>query len=264
MVRANCIMLIAGCLLAVPGMVGCSPTLSPQAAALLQHGTDSAVAGDHQAVVAAMDAFLRDNARSTRADEAYYLRGLARYELGELSGADTDLAEAFDRTRIPLLKGQAADALGDLNWDRDDMPAAAQWYTKALENLPEDVTPADEAMYRLGCVLQRQGKWSSADLRFSRVEYHFRGSELARRAGRRMNARAWTIQAGAFDKRTSAGKVAQALEATKLPVQIEAVLQQGRPLFLVKVGRYAQYEQALSALPDIRRFQSDAVVSVTK
>jgi len=254
----------AGWLVVLLLCVGCQEALSPQARQLLQNGYAASTAGNNQTVIDSMDAFLRDNAKSARADEAYYLRGLAKYHSGDLAGAKADLQAALDRTGKKEVAGKAALALGDLAWDADDMPAASDKYATAIVNINSSAPPADHAAYRLGCALQRLGRWQEADVQFSRVAELFAGGELASRAGRRMHCRAWTIQAGAFDNKSRAEAAARELVSRNLPASVQPTMGEGKLLFVVQVGRYSNHEQAAAALPSISQYQPDAFVAATR
>ncbi|MFA6133660.1 MAG: SPOR domain-containing protein [Phycisphaerae bacterium] len=248
------------CLLAAIPAMGCADQTTPQARQLLMNSYSASATGDYRAVIAGTDAFLRDSGRGGRADEAYYLRGLARYNLGDTTGAQADLSEALDRTQSRELRGKAAIALGDLACDRDDMPTAEAMYGKAIDNLERGVAPMDHAYYRLGCVLQRQGRWKEADLQFALLAEFFSGSDLAARGGRRMHARDWTIQAGTFDTQLRAEAAAKTLSDKNLPAVVVPVMADSRLIFVVQVGHYSTYEAACAALAGVKACKADAFV----
>ncbi len=254
----------AGCLAALLCCIGCQESLSPQARQLLQNGYAASAAGNPQGVVSSMDAFLYDHARSSQADEAFYLRGLAKYQLGDRVGARADLEAALSRTDKNEIRGKAALALGDLAWDRDDMPTAADMYRVVLENTDRSAPPTDHAGYRLGCVLQRLGRWEEADLQFSRVIELFSGSELAARSSRRIHGRAWTVQVGAFESKSSAEAVLGELADGGVQAAAVPLTGQGKLTFVVQAGRYATFEQATAALLSVKKVKPDAFVTATR
>jgi tetratricopeptide (TPR) repeat protein len=231
---------------------------------LLQEAYTASAGGDDRAAITNAEAFLQQNDRSSRADEAYYLRGLAKYRLGDRTGAQADLSEALGRTQMKELRAKAAVALGDLAWDADDMQRAERMYGLTLNNIEKDQKPADHAHYRLGCVLQRLGRWEDADAHFNRVIYFFSGSELAIRAGRRLNAKDWTIQVGAFEGNSRAEAVARELRDRNLPAVAQPIVAEGRLTFVVQVGHYPTYEQAAAALGGVRQHKPDAYIIPTR
>jgi len=246
------------------GLWGCDRQLSPQATEQLQSGKAAYAAGNNEEAIVRMDAFLQQNAKSSRADEAFYIRGLARYSLKQYPPAKSDLQAALDSADSRELRAKAALALGDLGYDTNDMPSAEAMYASALNNLDRGVPPADHACYRLGQSLQRQGKWEQADLQFSRVLHFAPGSELAKRAAKLIHCRAWTVRAGSFAGRGNAESSAAELRKEKLPVEIKVDMSNGAAQYLLNVGRYSSCEQALAALAGVKRIQSDAYVTATE
>jgi len=245
-------------------VLGCANTPSPQAKELLTGGSQAFSRGDYAVAVEKTDAFLRDNSAKIGADEAYFIRGLAKYNLKDLPGARSDLNEALNRTKLKQVRVQSLVALGDIAWDLDDMALAERHYRQALDDIEDGKAPSDHARYRLGCVLQRRGAWDDADLQFSRVVHFFGTSELGKQAARRSRCRAWTVQAGAYRDKARADLAAKSLQAQNLPAKVEALAEDGNLLYVLQVGRYVQYEQAVAAMPAVKKLQTDAYVTVTR
>ena len=242
----------------------CAGQLTSQGRQLLQNGYTASAAGDNKAVISATDSFLRDWPRGDHSDEAYYLRGLAKYNMGNRDGAQADLAEALNRAKSKEVRAKASLALGDLAWDREDIPSAEGFYLKATDNLNRGERPVDHAYYRLGCVLQRLGRWEEADRQFSLLVEQFSGSELAALGGRRMHARDWTIQAGAFERKSRAEAVAKELQSRGQTASIQPVASDKRMVFVVQAGHYPTYEQAMEVLPGVKAIKSEAFVITTR
>jgi len=243
---------------------GCGGPLSPQARQLLQESYDVFQEGDYQAAIVKLDTFLADNAGSSRADEAYYLRGLARRRTDDQAGAKADLNLAIAATQNKELRAKALVALGDLAYEGDDMALAENMYRQALADIQQGRRPSDHAHYRLGSVLQRQGRWTEADVQFDRVVHLFGDSKLGRLAARRTHCTAWTIQAGAYTSKRRADLAAKRLRDKKLPAVTEAILRDGKPLFLVLVGRFATYERAAADLHQTKTHKPDAFILTTR
>lgn len=240
---------------------GCNGPLSPEAKKLLLAGYDAYERGEDKAAIARMDEFLLAAGRSNRADEAYYLRGLAKYRSGDLDGAEADMQLALTNVSHKEVRGKARLALGDLAWGRGHLAEAEELYRSALEDIPQGRAPGDQAHYKLGCALQRLGRWEDASVQFHRVLDLFEGTKWARLAGQRANAGAWTIQVGAFDGKKRADEHAVAMMRKGLPAAVRPVLRQGKLVFLVQAGIYSSYDQAAEALSKAKKTQQDAYIA---
>jgi len=253
---------VCSCVVLLACAAGCNGQLTPQGRQLLNRASASLSRGDYGATLADMDRFLHEHGSSRAAGRAHYLRGKARLGLNDRKGARKDLAEALDRSRERDVRINAGLALGDLAFEEGHMATAEQMYRDVISEAETGKPPLDHARYRLGCVLQRRGKWLAADLQFNRVVEYFPGTELARRGARRLHARGWTVQAGAFSDKSRADALARRLKTGGCPADVTPVLSAGRPLFLVVVGRYNDYEQAGEVLGSVRKHQADAFVTV--
>jgi outer membrane protein assembly factor BamD (BamD/ComL family) len=243
---------------------GCNGQLSPEAQKLLAAGKLAYKNGDDVNAVRNMELFLKDNVRSKQADEAFYCRGLAKYRMGNLAGAKADLQEALDRAGSKPVKIASILALGDLAYDTNDTTVSEKMYQDVLKEIDRDKKPADQASYRLGCTLQRQGRWTEADSYFDRVMFLFDGTELARRSAQHVRCRAWTIQAGAYGEASRADAVVGDLTSKKLPAERRMYLRDGKPIFLVSVGRYPTFKQAEADLPKVKHYYADAFITTTR
>ncbi|MFW6133904.1 MAG: tetratricopeptide repeat protein, partial [Planctomycetota bacterium] len=171
-------MLALACAAAVSG---CAHELPPEALELLDSGRVACQNGQYAAAVERMDRFLAAHEDADRAGEAYYYRGLARYRLGRYEVARADLDTALDEADDERVALAARVALGDLAYDTGDIAQAERRYREAADQIDPGEPLADHVRYRLGCVLQRQGRWEEAALHFRRVVHYFTDSELARR-----------------------------------------------------------------------------------
>ncbi|MFB3894415.1 MAG: SPOR domain-containing protein [Phycisphaerae bacterium] len=243
---------------------GCPQQMSPDQQRLLSDAQSSYDSGDDAATVRAMDQFLAANPRGNGADQAYCLRGMARFRMRNIDGARVDLQQALDRTDSPQVKGRAIKVLGDLAFEEGNLPTAESMYRQALGFMDENVKPADEVRYRLGQILQRTGRWADADVQFGRLMFKFPNTDLARRAERMIHCTAWTVQVAAMKSRDSAAAKVDGLKKMNLPAAIQNILTDSGPLFAVQVGRYSTYEQALAALPTVKAVSEDAFITPTK
>ncbi len=244
---------------------GCNNELSPHSQQQLAAARAAYQAGDDKTVLSLMDQFLQDNYRPARGEQGYYLRGLSRYRQQDIKGARADLEQVAGGSKDAQLRGQAFKALGDICYDQDDFPTAAEMYRQALDNLAESASPADAARFRLGVCLQRLGQWSQADLQFSRLMFLFPKGEAASAAGQRIHATAWTVHVQSFSQKSGADVLAMELRIKSISgVVVEPISAEGGMMFAVRVGRFAGYEQATEQLDAIRAIQGDACIVATK
>jgi len=243
---------------------GCVQPVSPEAKQLLADGKAAYDDGDDEAAIAKTGAFLAEHSKTNLADVAYYVRGLARLRAKQTSGAKTDLQMAAATTDKPSVRLGASKALGDLVFDSGDAEYAEKLYRQALADAQPRTPPADEIRYRLGCTLQRRGRWSEADEQFDHVVHVFQGSEVARRAERRLRCVAWTVQAGAFDTKALADAEVARLHREKIEAVTRATTDGGKLRFVVQVGRHETHAAAARTLPIVRRASRDALVTVTR
>ena len=240
--------------------LGCEGALTPQGRELLQSGYDLYEAGEDAATISKLDEFLSANARSSRADEAFYLRGMAKLRRNDPSAAKSDLKKAVSSTRNKRLLAKGRVGLGDIAFADGDMDVAARMYRGALTHPERSDELTGHAHYRLGCVLQRQGRWADADVHFDRVLYLFPGTELSRRAARRTHCVTWTIPTAVFRKRSLADADAKTIVIQNLSPHIEAMILDGQLVFAVQVGRFGTYEEAIAALDEVRKVRENVSV----
>lgn len=242
---------------------GCNGPVPPHAAMMLVEARQAYLDGDDVTVVVETDRFLREFCKRQEACEAYYLRGLARQRAGDLEEAATDLTQAAQMTRRADLAGRTEMALGMVAESRGDDAAATDHYRRSLAALGETASPSQEVLFRLACCLQRLGQWRAADLQFEKLLYGFPDSPHTAQARLRVVCRAWTIQAGAFDRRVNADTLTQRLQAAGLPARVVPV-QAPEVLLAVQVGRFSTYAEAADELAGVRRLSDDAVITTAK
>jgi tetratricopeptide (TPR) repeat protein len=251
---------LAGACALLCGAAGCVEPVSPEAKQLLIGGRAAYDRGDDATVVRQTGEFLAEHAKSSLSDVAHYLRGLANYRQQSTSAAQADLRAALAETKRRDIRLGSLKALGDMAYEDGDMVAADGLYRQAQAECEPSARPADEIGYRLGCALQVQGRWSEADEQLDRVAHVFAGSEIARRAERRLRCVAWTVQAGAYEKKASADAEAARLRAARLPINTRPVLVDGKLRFFVQAGWFDTRDKAAALLPAVRKLRTDAFI----
>ena len=247
----------------VAALVGCdAKPLTPEGQALLDEGIAAYDAEDYDQARDRLDVFMAAHGDRRGADEAYYYRGLAHYEMGHPERAKLDFATAIDRTSRSDLKAMARLALGVVAYDQGDNAGAEQHLQRSLKGLDEDQPPTDRAMYYLGASLQRQSRWAEADVYFNRLIWTFPASPQTPEAKRRVHGRHWTIQVGAFTDLANAELLVASLKADGHPAFLWPQHMDGRLHYFVRIGRWRSYQRAASQLAEIKALHEGAFLTV--
>ncbi|OPX23976.1 MAG: hypothetical protein B1H04_03180 [Planctomycetales bacterium 4484_123] len=245
-----------GALLAL--LAGCDGAVSPEGRKALLAASTAYQRGDDSTAITQAGKFLAMHPRLPASAEAYYIRGLARCRTGQTAAGKADLLTAIRLARRADLKAQAHAKLGELAYVGGELAEAERHYRAVLELGRPAAPPADQALYRVACILQRRGRWSEADLLLRRLRHLFAETPLAERARQRVGARFWSVQAGAFGRRPGAQELADRLRAAGLPARVDLELRGGKLMRLVLVGAYSTYQAASRVLPEVRKLRSDA------
>jgi tetratricopeptide (TPR) repeat protein len=244
-------------------LVGCeSKPLTPEGQALLDEGIAAYDAEDYDQARDRLDVFMAAHGDRRGADEAFYYRGLAHYQMGHPERAKVDFATAIDRSSRSDLKALARLALGVIAYDQGDAPAAERHLRRSLKGLDESQPPTDRAMYYLGASLQRQNRWEEADVYFNRLIWTFPDSPQTPEAKRRVHGRHWTIQVGAFTDLTNAEQLVEKLKADGHPAFLWPKHVDRRLHYFVRIGRWRSYSRAASQLAEIKVLHEGAFLTV--
>lgn len=244
-------------------LVGCdAKPLTSEGQALLDEGIAAYDAEDYDQARERLDVFMAAHGDRRGADEAYYYRGLAHYEMGHPERAKIDFATAIDRSSRSDLKALARLALGVIAYDQGEDAAAEEHLRRSLKDLPEDQPPSDRAMYYLGASLQRQSRWSEADVYFNRLIWTFPASAQVSEAKRRVHGRHWTIQVGAFSDLDNAERLVANLKGEGHPAFLWPKHTGGRLRYFVRIGRWGSYQRAASQLAEIKATYEGAFLTV--
>jgi tetratricopeptide (TPR) repeat protein len=239
-------------------LIGCDGAISPEGRKLLLAAGAAYQRGDDPQTIQSASRFLQIHPRCQEAGEAYYLRGLARSRSIAPEAGKDDLTGALRFTRRKDLTALVHAKLGELAFTAGQMPQAETHYRAVLQNARPGASPSDEAMYRLGCILQQQGRWREADAHFDRMIHLFDGTELAKRAAQRVRATRWSIQVGAFRTADAARALEQKLRAAGLNVRVDPDTRGQELVRLVRVGSYRTHDAAGGDLAKVQAIRPDA------
>jgi tetratricopeptide (TPR) repeat protein len=239
-------------------VVGCGPAPETHpGAAVLRDARAAYEAGRDAEAIDRAETFLLLVGDAPESAEALYLRALARLRQGERDQAEQDLRLAAERTWRADLAGRAHLALSRIAEQRGDPDAALASAEAAVDRLDPAAPPADEALYRLGRLRQRAGRFAQADLPLDRLLHLHPDSPLAPLARRRIRAVAWAVAAGGFPgddprQQLRLRQLRRRAEGLQLPTRVEPVRRRGQPRLQLLVGRFETHQAAAERLDDIR------------
>lgn len=257
-VRTRVSLALAGlCLLALGACRG----LPDEGVRLLRDGNAQYQTGQYEEAERSMTKFIGRYSSSPASAEAYYVRGMARLALGQRGEAGEDFHAALKASKRRELTARAQAGLGNMAFDDGDYESAAKWLGKSLPVLSAE-PPADEITYRLGVSYQRVGGWSQARKLFARIveDYPDRPIEALARRQAAWNREYFAIQCGAFRQGANADKQAELLRRQGINAESIPDTWEDQPLFVVQVGRFDTYQQALKELPRVQQVVGDAII----
>ncbi len=193
--------------------------------------------------------------------DAYYVRGLANAQRGRRQAARADLAHAAGLATDDTA-WRAGVTLGTLHFEDGRWREAIRCYQAALPRMPA-APPKDMVLFRLGLCCEREGQWPQARRYFQEVASAFPGSAMASAARRRvgLGASSYAVQCGAFRTRANAERLRRRLQGEGLDAYVHTETHNRTPLYVVLVGHYATYDQAVGYQRMIRQnYVPDAVV----
>ncbi len=237
------------------GLAACTATVADRKA--LAAGFTRYQARDFDAAEAAASAYLAKYPAADNADEALYLRGLARVGRGDRGGATPDFTAAIARTRRPDLKAKAWRALGDIAFDASNWPEAVKDYQFALTGPAGG--PSAYLNFRIGCALQAQGQWVRAKPFLDKAAASGE-APYAASAAERAAAQYFTLQFGSFSDPGNANNLARELQAAGTSAGVFPVTHDGRPIYAVRAGGYATWSAAESARAKVQARYPVAVI----
>jgi len=223
----------------------------------LQDGFNSYSARQLDTAESIANAFITRHPDSPNIDQAYYLRGIARFTRGDRAGAFGDLRVAANRTTRPDLKSKAYRALGDIEFDDQHWSPAQGDYEQALAAGAAGLPAATGAYleFHIGACLQALGQWDKARPYFARVITGKADAGLVDRAVSRLDLTNFQLQFGAFQDVANARDLASRLKADGVMPTISTDLHDGKPLYRVVAGSYKTWADANTAQDAMRSKQ---------
>jgi len=195
------------------------------------------------------------------AARALYVRGMAYARSNQRIQARSDLSRCLEQTQDADLRWRAYAVLGTLDYEDGQWSAAARAYSSAAQIAPP-APPTDTILFRLGVCQERCRRWAAAREPYERLMRDFPTSAWADAARRRLAIKAdhFAVQCGVFAAQENAERLAADLKRQGLSPYIQREQRGQSRVYVVLVGRYDGYEEALSALAEIKGYVADAVL----
>jgi len=247
----------AALLCVCPGCV----TVSPEGITLLKSANSDYESSRWNSAESQAALFIQKYHNSPVVAEAYYVRGMARYQQQQFAGAEADFQLAVANSKRADLTAKAHNMLGQLALQRDDAAAAVPHLRAAAEGMPEG-NGKPELYYRLAIALRRAGQWDEARPYLSRVVDGYPTTEYARYARKQLDWhwRGFSIQCGVFRQSKNAQQEMTRLRQAGLDARQEMMRVGNEPQYVILVGQYATYREAKNNLRRVRMHVRDAIV----
>lgn len=244
---------------AAAACAGCV-TISPEGVTLLKSANTDYENSRFNAAETQAALFIQKYNSSPVVAEAYYVRGMARFQQQQYAGAEADFNLAIENSKRGDLNAKAHWMLGRLAMQREDAGNAVTHFREAIKGLPEGIGRA-EVYYRYAVALRRLGQWDEARPCLARVVDGYPRTEWAQYARRQLNWqwRYFSIQCGVFRQSSNAVQEVARLRHLGLDARQE-MINAGDPQYYILVGQYATYRDARINLNRVRMVYKDAVV----
>ncbi|MFQ5807528.1 MAG: SPOR domain-containing protein [Phycisphaerae bacterium] len=241
---------------------GCANGLTEQQRLWLARGQDYYEHEDYTRAIDQLSRFLGEVREGPGVARALFVRGMSNAQAGHRAPAYADLRRCAATPADDEITWRAYLVLGTLHFEDRQWAQAAQKLRATAERMPTG-PPKDTVLYRLGLCHERTGRWRAAAQFYSEITKSFSGGKYARAAYRRLrlNANHFAVQCGAFRGKNNAETLRDNLEGKGLRAYVRQEIGGRRPLYVVLVGRFADYDEALAQLAMIKRqFVPDAVL----
>lgn len=241
---------------------GCAQGLTEQQRTWLADGQRHYERKDYARSIGSLTHFLNEVREGPEIGEALYVRGMSYAQSGARKAAYADLRRAAKVQTETETFWRANVVLGTLHFEDRQWGEAARRFRTALDRMPAE-RPRDAVLFRFGLCHERMGRWSAARPYYQAVLKEFPTSGFADGARRRLrqSAHNYAVQCGAFRTRSNADRLNHELRQKGLDTYVHDTVRGKTPLYVVLVGRYTNYDEAVAAHKAIKRdFVPDAVL----
>ncbi len=195
------------------------------------------------------------------AARAYYFRGVAHAQLNHRSQARDDLLRAAQFPGKGEEGWRALSVLGTLEYESGHWAEAAKYYEAVVDIEPQE-PPKDLFLYRLAASYERSGRWQTAQRTFQRILDQFPQTAYKADITRRLqlNADHFSVQCGVFSTAQNADGLMKQLQLAGFSPTLEKEPRSGATTYVVHVGRFTRYEDAIHELARVKGYIPGAVL----
>jgi len=240
---------------------GCTTGLTAQQRQWLTEGHAAYERKQYRVAVERLTRFLTQVEGKPEVASALYIRGQSYALTGLRRQAYSDLQAAVQSGGDADVVWRAQVVLGTLYFEDGRWDAAAANLRAALARMPTG-PPMDKLLWRLGLSLERSGRWEEAREAFAQIPRRVPGSQLVGGAERRLqlNAEHFAVQCGVFVERGNAEALRSSLAKSGFPASVRREPRPEGSRYVVLVGKYTAYEEAVRQLGAVRRQVPQAVL----
>lgn len=264
--RRGLVAVAVGLLCLLAGCGGC-PRERPTDA--YYEGAGLFLAGEHGASERQLRDFLAQHASSPHASDAHCLLGSIALQQGRTREAETHFRTALASPRTDQMRASASLGLARCHLRRGEYPQGIAVCRDFLAAHPASPR-ADEALYVLAEAYDRDGQRAQARSYYAQVKGRFPSGAWASKAAARLRGESLppepasggrhTLQIAALLKPSSAEDHAARLRERGYPAFVVAIRADGRTLYAVRVGPYAERDAAERVAARLKRDGYDALV----
>lgn len=235
-------------------------TISPEGVTLLKSANADYESNRYNQAEMQAALFIQRYHGSPVVAEAYYVRGMARFQQQQYAGAAADFNLALENSKRPDLNAKAHWMLGRLAMQWEDAAGAANHFREAIKDLPEGNAKA-EVYLRYAIALRRLGQWDEARPCLARVVDGYPQTQWAAYARKQLNWqwRYFSIRCGVYRQPKNAVAEVARLRGLGLDARQEMIIG-GEPQYYILVGQYATYRDARINLNRVRMVVRNAAV----
>ena len=197
-------------------------------------------------------------------ERARYMAGANAHRRGRLDEA-VRLLGPLTGSRDERIAGQANATLGLIHAARSDYAQATLSFRRAIRTLTgEDLA---QAYYHLALAEQKLGRERPAQTHFRMAMNKSRSASFQRAVRQRMGVDGYALQVGAFSERANAEELARGIRSEAAskgwgpPRIVPSTTSSGNRLYLVRMGRFENFQTALDARRRLDRI--DAIITPT-